>query len=114
MIAALVFGLLSAQTGAAAAGAAPMAASSVPSAPASPVRASNSSAAAASAPSEDPPLDLDQLRQMYRDTCEAREFGAYDDMCDQLHQQVRQAERQAARAARQHPKAASPTPVTPP
>ncbi len=71
------------------------------------------SAANAPAASDDTPLELDQLRQMYRDTCEAREFGAYDDMCDQLRLQVRAAERRAARDARQRPQAASAASASP-
>jgi hypothetical protein len=66
--------------------------------------------AAAAATAADPPDDqaaaLAQLRQVYEQSCSARAYAAYDDVCDQLDQQVRRAEAEA----RRHPRRAEPAP----
>ncbi len=73
--------------------------------------------------SDDTASNLAELQQMYDQSCAAREYGAYDDLCDQLRQQMkgarveadREARRQAA-AARRHPRPPSTQPpiATPP
>ena len=58
------------------------------------------SAPAAEAPGEDTASSLAGLQQMYDQSCAAREYGAYDDLCDQLRQQLKAARVQADREAR--------------
>ena len=68
---------------------------------------------------DDTASSLPGLQQMYDQSCAAREYGAYDDLCDQLSHQLkaarveagRQARRQAAEA-RRHPRSPSPQPST--
>ena len=69
----------------------------------------------AASAADDPPTDASGLQQMYDQSCAAREYGAYDDLCDQLSQQLKairvQADREARRraaGARRHPR---PTPA---
>jgi hypothetical protein len=59
------------------------------------------------------------LQQMYDQSCAAREYGAYDDLCDQLSQQLKaarvEADREARRKAagdRRHPRPRPPQPAT--
>ncbi len=52
------------------------------------------------APADDPASSLAGLQQMYDQSCAAREYGAYDDLCDQLSQQLKSARAQADREAR--------------
>ena len=61
--------------------------------------------AAAEPPAGQPTADdtassLAGLQQMYDQSCAAREYGAYDDLCDQLSQQMKAARRDADREAR--------------
>ena len=42
----------------------------------------------------------DQIQEMYDQTCAAREWGAYDDMCDGIRKQVKDARATADRAER--------------
>ena len=51
-------------------------------------------------PTEDPAATLEQLQQIYEQSCAGREFGAYDDICDQLSHQVKAAQAEVNRAAR--------------
>ena len=55
---------------------------------------------AAEAPGDDTASSLAGLQKMYDQGCAAREYGAYDDLCDQLTQQLKQARAEAAREAR--------------
>ena len=57
-------------------------------------------AGVAPAPSDDTASSLAELQQMYDQSCAAREYGAYDDLCDQLSHQLRDARVEADRAAR--------------
>ena len=54
----------------------------------------------APAPADDTASSLAELQQMYDQSCAAREYGAYDDLCDQLSHQLRDARVEADRAAR--------------
>ena len=62
-------------------------------------------ALAASAAQDDTQTSLQELRQVFQDSCAQRAYGAYDDVCDQLGQQVHAAEVAADRAARRKKKA---------
>ena len=70
---------------------------------------------------DDPSTSLAELQQMYDQSCAAREYGAYDDLCDQLSHQLRdarvEADREARRKAadaRRHPREpVAPPPLTP-
>jgi hypothetical protein len=68
-------------------------------------------ALAASAAQDDAQATLDQLRQVYQDSCAQRAYGSYDDVCEQLGIQLHAAEVAADRAAQQakrgKPRAAS-------
>ena len=57
----------------------------------------------ADAAPDDPAANLEQLQQMYDQSCAGREYGAYDDLCDELSHQVRAAQADADRAARRKP-----------
>ena len=41
-----------------------------------------------------------QMQDMYDQSCASREYGAYDDVCDVLNSQLKEAKAQAARLAR--------------
>ena len=84
------------------------------------VQAQAAPVAAAAAPAkpaaqdEPPPKSLEEhlagLRVLWTQTCGNRAYGAYDDLCQNLGDQIRRAERDARRA---HPKsglAAAPRP----
>ena len=71
-------------------------------------------------PADDTASSLAGLQQMYDQSCAAREYGAYDDLCDQLSHQLRDARAEAAREARRnavearrHPRAAPASPRPP-
>ncbi|MEW6596721.1 MAG: hypothetical protein AB1429_04395 [Pseudomonadota bacterium] len=54
-------------------------------------------AVAAAAPSPSPPADaaqarIDELKQMYDQSCRQRAYGSYDDVCDNLRKQIHEAE----------------------
>ena len=57
----------------------------------------------ADAAPEEPTATLEQLKDLYDQSCASREYGAYDDMCDQLRQQVKAAQIEADRAAQRPP-----------
>ena len=64
-----------------------------------------------------PPPDPDevaktvaQMQDMYDQGCASREYGAYDDVCDELRQQLKAAQAQAAREARRAKKAKAAAP----
>lgn len=61
------------------------------------------------APSEDQATTLEQLKQLYDQSCAGREYGAYDDICDQLSHQVKAAQHELDRAARHKGRLPSPT-----
>ena len=76
-------------------------------------------AAQAAAPSASPPADppsdsaadLATLQQLYDESCGSRGYGAYDDLCIPLTEQLRQAKRVAAQHPQaQPPKIAAPVP----
>ena len=71
----------------------------------------------ADAAPEAPAATLEQLNDLYDQSCASREYGAYDDMCDQLRQQVKAAQIEADRTAQRKgetPRAAAhPAPKTP-
>jgi hypothetical protein len=48
----------------------------------------------------------EQVQEMYNVSCAAREFGAYDDMCDALNKQVKEAKATAQRLAKKEKAAA--------
>jgi hypothetical protein len=48
----------------------------------------------------------EQVQEMYDVSCAAREFGAYDDMCDALNKQVKEAKATAQRLAKKEKAAA--------
>ena len=60
----------------------------------------------AAEPADDPAATLEGLQQIYDQSCAAREYGAFDDVCDQLRTQLRQARAEAARQA--HGRGAAP------
>lgn len=58
---------------------------------------------AAAVSSGDPTsTDLAALHRLYQESCAVRAYATYDEMCDQLRAQVRQAEAEVARDARRH------------
>ena len=72
---------------------------------------------------EDAVSSLAGLQQVYDQSCAAREYGAYDDLCDQLRTQLKAARveadretRRKAAEARRHPHAAAkpPSPASAP
>ena len=72
---------------------------------------------AATPPADDAGASPPELQQMYDQSCAAREYGAYDDLCDQLSHQLKDAQVEAARdarrkaaEARRHPHAPSVAP----
>ena len=70
-------------------------------------------AAPAKPPADDPPEKplaerIADLKVLWTQTCGNRAYGAYDDLCQNLGDQIRQAEREARKT---RPKAAAP--VTP-
>ena len=69
--------------------------------------------AAPADPPDDPKADLADMQQVYDQSCAAREFGAYDDMCDQLRTQIKRARVLVDRDAHAPP-ARKPTPSAPP
>lgn len=53
-----------------------------------------------------------ELRHMYQQSCEVRAYGSFDDLCDQLKRQMREAEKAQRAAARKRPTVAgTPQPV---
>jgi hypothetical protein len=56
-------------------------------------------ALAAQAAQDDPQTSLQELRQVFQDSCAQRAYGFYDDVCEQLGIQVHAAEVAADRAA---------------
>ncbi len=58
-------------------------------------------ALAASAAQDDPQATLQELRQVFQDSCAQRAYGFYDDVCEQLGIQVHAAEVAADRAERE-------------
>ena len=58
-------------------------------------------AAGPAAAPDDGATDLAGLQQVYDQSCAAREYGAYDDMCDQLRLQIKAERARAERAARE-------------
>ncbi len=54
-------------------------------------------------PADDPAANLAGLQQIYDQSCAAREYGAFDDVCDQLKTQLRQAQRDAASQSSERP-----------
>ena len=70
--------------------------------------------AAAPPAADDPAPSLEGLQQVYDQSCAAREFGTYDDVCNELAQQLRKARSQAARDARRRPAAPRPAPPSTP
>jgi hypothetical protein len=78
-------------------------------------------AAALAAPPEaaDPPQSpqdkMDALQQVYDQSCGSRGYGEYDDVCNSIRDQIREADRELARAAAHPPKvAAKPAQTLPP
>ncbi len=62
----------------------------------------------------DPAADLATLQQLYDESCGSRGYGAYDDLCIPLTEQLREAKRAAALHPRASPprlKTAAPTPL---
>ena len=86
--------------------AAPPAPGAVP--PASPAGPASSAAAP-----QDAASSLDGLQQIYQQSCANREYGAFDDLCDQLSKQIRQARAQANRDARAAARKSRSTPPKP-
>ena len=68
-------------------------------------------------PENDPRTTLDDLRQIYQTSCADRDFYTFNDVCNQIEEQVRQAEIAADRAdraaRRKHPAPAPPAPAEP-
>ena len=54
-----------------------------------------------------------QMQDMYEQSCASREYGAYDDVCDVLDKQLKDAKAQAARLAKKAKAAARPGSGTP-
>ena len=69
--------------------------------------AANASATPATPPADPPPKSaperLADLRVMYDQTCGNRAYGAYDDLCETLSDQIRKAQREIAMPARPKP-----------
>ncbi|WP_174299867.1 hypothetical protein [Caulobacter sp. S45] len=65
-------------------------------------------------PADDPAMGVAELQQMYDQSCAAREYGAYDDLCDQLLQQLKAARVEADREARRRAVLARRHPAVPP
>ncbi len=57
-------------------------------------------AAAEPPPPTDQAPTVEGLQQMYDQSCAAREYGAFDDLCDQLTHRLREVRAEADRAAR--------------
>jgi hypothetical protein len=74
-------------------------------------------AMAGAAAQDDPQATVQELQQVYQDSCAQRAYGAFDDVCDQINQQLHQAQVAADRAAREArrkpPKTVVPKPVAP-
>jgi hypothetical protein len=73
--------------------------------------------AGAAAQEDDPQATVRELQQVYQDSCAQRAYGAFDDVCDQINQQLHQAQVAADRAAREArrkpPASAAPKPPAP-
>ena len=59
------------------------------------------------APPPDDPAELartaEAVQEIYVQSCGSREYGAYDDICNQLQAQVKEAQAAARRAAKRKP-----------
>ncbi len=76
-------------------------------------------AAALAAPPEDAPQSpqerMDALQQVYDQSCGGRGYGQYDDVCNAIRDQIREADKELAREARHpHKVAVTPAPLLPP
>ena len=61
-------------------------------------------------PAEDPVATLAAVQDMYNQSCRVKAYAAYDDLCDALRKQIREAERasdDAARKSKAKPKPAA-------
>lgn len=88
-------------------------------APTSPVAAPAQANATAPAPADPPPKPaterLADLKLVYDQTCRQRAYGAYDDLCETLGDQIHKVEREIAAKPVAHKVAHVPAPpVTPP
>jgi hypothetical protein len=50
------------------------------------------------APTDDTQARMDELKQMYDQSCRQRAYGSYDDLCDNLRKQIREAEAELRKA----------------
>ncbi len=80
-------------------------------------------AAAQPAPADDPVATLAAVQDMYNQSCQVKAYAAYDDLCDALRKQIRDAERASDKAVAEQRRTAKisaakaadpPTTATPP
>lgn len=65
-------------------------------------------------PADDPAANVEALKQLYAQSCGSRGYAAYDDVCEQITRQLREAEAQVRRQHRPtKAPAAAPTPQQP-
>ncbi|HTK36620.1 MAG TPA: hypothetical protein VL358_15215 [Caulobacteraceae bacterium] len=74
------------------------------------VLAAAAALAAAEPAPEDPAATLRAVQAMYDQSCQVRAYGSYDDLCDSLKKQLRE----AAQAQRKAPPARRPAAVSTP
>ncbi len=63
---------------------------------------------------DDPAANLAALQQLYAQSCGSRGYAAYDDVCNQISRQIRQAEVELRRSTHAGPtRPSAPPPVAP-
>jgi hypothetical protein len=68
----------------------------------------------AAEPPQSPQDKMDALQQVYDQSCGSRGYGEYDDVCNSIREQIREADKELARAAAHPPKAVVKPAKTPP
>jgi len=68
-------------------------------------------AAALLAEAPTPADQLQGLEQVYAESCANRGYGQYDDMCDQMQNQIRRLRTEAAKRPKKKAEAQAPAPV---
>ena len=71
-------------------------------------------AAGSADPAPAPTDTVAAVRAMYEQSCQERAYGSYDDLCNGLKAQLKQAEQDARKAANQRAKAAKAAPAPAP
>jgi hypothetical protein len=65
-------------------------------------------------PPQSPQDKMDALQQVYDQSCGSRGYGEYDDVCNSIREQIREADKELTRAAAHPPKAVVKPAKTPP